>query len=117
MRDVAKLWTPDMRWRFAGETLSSPKIVCSTRRAAVSGTNSFRHKMLDAVGDLALAGAPLLGATAPCMAGHKLTMRHFRPLMADHSAWTLTKASRCGRCAVMRICPRAGRSAFAPDLS
>ena len=42
-----------------------------------------RHKMLDAVGDLALAGAPLLGRYTGIRAGHAMTNRLLRALFAD----------------------------------
>ncbi|MCC5986379.1 MAG: UDP-3-O-acyl-N-acetylglucosamine deacetylase [Pararhodobacter sp.] len=42
-----------------------------------------RHKMLDALGDLAVAGAPILGRYIGYRAGHALTARLLRALMAD----------------------------------
>jgi UDP-3-O-[3-hydroxymyristoyl] N-acetylglucosamine deacetylase len=46
-----------------------------------------RHKMLDALGDLALAGAPILGAYRGVRAGHGPTNRLLRRLMARRDAW------------------------------
>lgn len=46
-----------------------------------------RHKMLDAMGDLALAGAPIMGRYTGMRAGHALTNRLLRALFADASAW------------------------------
>ncbi len=46
-----------------------------------------RHKMLDAMGDLALAGAPILGRYTGMRAGHALTNRLLRALFADSTAW------------------------------
>lgn len=46
-----------------------------------------RHKMLDAVGDLALAGGPILGRYTGARAGHALTNRLLRALFADPTAW------------------------------
>lgn len=46
-----------------------------------------RHKMLDAVGDLALAGGPILGRYTGVRAGHALTNRLLRALFADPSAY------------------------------
>jgi UDP-3-O-[3-hydroxymyristoyl] N-acetylglucosamine deacetylase len=48
-----------------------------------------RHKMLDAVGDLALAGGPILGRYVGKRAGHALTNRLLRALFADPSAYEL----------------------------
>ncbi|MFO1105232.1 MAG: UDP-3-O-acyl-N-acetylglucosamine deacetylase [Amaricoccus sp.] len=46
-----------------------------------------RHKMLDALGDLALAGAPILGAYRGVRAGHGSTNRLLRKLFATEGAW------------------------------
>ncbi len=46
-----------------------------------------RHKMLDALGDLAVAGAPILGRYVGHRAGHTLTGRLVRALLADPAAW------------------------------
>lgn len=46
-----------------------------------------RHKMLDAMGDLALAGAPILGAYRGIRAGHGATNRLLRRLFAQPDAW------------------------------
>ena len=49
-----------------------------------------RHKMLDAVGDLALAGAPMKARFIAHRPGHALNNRLLRALFADRSAWTWT---------------------------
>ncbi len=46
-----------------------------------------RHKALDAVGDLALAGAPIKGRYVAERAGHELNAALLRALMAEESAW------------------------------
>jgi len=46
-----------------------------------------RHKMLDAVGDLYLAGAPLLGHFHGTRSGHALNRQLLAALFADRSAW------------------------------
>ena len=48
-----------------------------------------KHKILDAIGDLALAGAPLLGAYRTVRGGHKLNYAVLSELMSDRSAWAL----------------------------
>jgi UDP-3-O-[3-hydroxymyristoyl] N-acetylglucosamine deacetylase len=48
-----------------------------------------RHKMLDAVGDLALAGGPLLARYTGDRAGHALTNRLLRALFADPDAFRM----------------------------
>ncbi|MDB6177528.1 UDP-3-O-acyl-N-acetylglucosamine deacetylase [Paracoccus sp. Z330] len=48
---------------------------------------AVRHKMLDAMGDLYLAGAPLLARYTGHRAGHAMTNRLLRALFADPTAW------------------------------
>lgn len=48
---------------------------------------AVRHKMLDALGDLALAGAPLLARYTGRRAGHTLTNRLLRRLFSQPGAW------------------------------
>jgi UDP-3-O-[3-hydroxymyristoyl] N-acetylglucosamine deacetylase len=47
-----------------------------------------RHKALDAVGDLYLAGAPIIGRFRGVKSGHALNNRLLRTLFATPSAWT-----------------------------
>ena len=46
-----------------------------------------RHKMLDAVGDLALAGAPIVGRYTAHRGGHEMTNRLLRALFARPDSW------------------------------
>jgi UDP-3-O-[3-hydroxymyristoyl] N-acetylglucosamine deacetylase len=48
-----------------------------------------RHKILDAIGDLALLGHPLLGRLEAVKAGHALHAALAEKLLATPSAWTL----------------------------
>ena len=50
---------------------------------------AVRHKMLDALGDLALAGAPLLGHYEGCKAGHAITNALLRALFARPDAYRI----------------------------
>ncbi len=50
-----------------------------------------RHKMLDAVGDLALAGAALHGRFVGQCSGHALNNRLLRALFADPANWRLAE--------------------------
>lgn len=54
---------------------------------------AVRHKMLDALGDLALAGLPILGRYTGERAGHMLTNRLLRALFADPTAWRVVECS------------------------
>ncbi|HSM11372.1 MAG TPA: UDP-3-O-acyl-N-acetylglucosamine deacetylase [Lysobacter sp.] len=46
-----------------------------------------RHKILDAVGDLYLAGRPIIGAYEGFKSGHALNNKLVRALLAEQSAW------------------------------
>lgn len=46
-----------------------------------------RHKALDCLGDLYLAGAPILGAVESVRAGHALNHRLLTTLLGDPTAW------------------------------
>ena len=56
-----------------------------------------RHKLLDAVGDLALAGAALHGRFVAHRSGHALNNHLLRALFADAANWRLCRPDRAGR--------------------
>ena len=93
MRDVAKLWSAGYA---LGASFENTLVINEHRLLNPEGlrfADEFaRHKALDAIGDLALAGAPLLGAYRSVRGGHKLNHAVLSALMADPSAWTWSKA-------------------------
>jgi UDP-3-O-[3-hydroxymyristoyl] N-acetylglucosamine deacetylase len=56
-----------------------------------------RHKVLDVIGDLALAGLPLLGAYRSVRGGHKLNHAVLTALLADRTAWRVVEAETTRR--------------------
>jgi UDP-3-O-[3-hydroxymyristoyl] N-acetylglucosamine deacetylase len=54
------------------------------------GDEFVRHKILDAVGDLYLAGAPILAHFHGVRSGHALNNRLLQALFADQTAWAWT---------------------------
>lgn len=57
--------------------------------------NEFvRHKILDCVGDLYLAGAPIIGHFKGHRSGHALNHSILRSLLADQSCWRYTTMPR-----------------------
>jgi UDP-3-O-[3-hydroxymyristoyl] N-acetylglucosamine deacetylase len=50
-----------------------------------------RHKVLDAVGDLYLVGAPLLAVFSAHKSGHAMNNQLLRALLADAAAWEWTQ--------------------------
>ena len=93
MRDVSKLWSAGYA---LGATFDNTLVVTDNRILNQDGlrfADEFvRHKALDAIGDLALAGAPLLGAYRSVRGGHKLNHAVLSALMADRSAWRMVEA-------------------------
>jgi UDP-3-O-[3-hydroxymyristoyl] N-acetylglucosamine deacetylase len=88
MRDVAKLWSAGYA---LGASFENTVVVAENRVLNPEGvrfSDEFvRHKAVDAIGDLALAGAPLIGAYRSVRGGHKLNHAVLSALMADTSAW------------------------------
>ncbi len=74
-----------------GGTLQNAIVVDAGRvlnRGGLRHRDEFvRHKMLDAVGDLALAGVPIIGRYRGVRAGHDMTNRLLHALFADPTAW------------------------------
>ena len=52
-----------------------------------------RHKALDAIGDLAIAGAPILGMYYSYRGGHQANFTALSALLQDDSAWETIEMS------------------------
>ena len=89
MRDVSKLWSAGYA---LGASFENTVVVADNRVLNPEGlrfADEFvRHKAIDAIGDLALAGAPVIGAYRSVRGGHKLNHAVLVALMADTTAWT-----------------------------
>jgi UDP-3-O-[3-hydroxymyristoyl] N-acetylglucosamine deacetylase len=91
--DVERLW----KLGFAlGSSLENSIAVDGDRILNPEGLRCddefVAHKMLDAVGDLALAGAPIIGAYRAFCPGHKMNHLVLKALFADRSAYTMVEA-------------------------
>jgi UDP-3-O-[3-hydroxymyristoyl] N-acetylglucosamine deacetylase len=79
-----------------GGTFSNAVVVDGARVLTPGGLRhpdeAVRHKMLDAVGDLGLAGGPVVGRFVGVRAGHAMTNRLLRALFARGSAWEWANA-------------------------
>jgi UDP-3-O-[3-hydroxymyristoyl] N-acetylglucosamine deacetylase len=70
---------------------------CILNEEGLRYTDEFvRHKMLDAVGDLYLAGAPIIGHFSGVRSGHAGNNRLLRTLFARSDAWTWDALCRSG---------------------
>ena len=94
MRDVSKLWSAGYA---LGASFENTLVVSEDRVLNPEGlrfADEFvRHKVLDAIGDLALAGQPLLAAYKTVCGGHKLNHAVLSALMSDRSAWRVVEAA------------------------
>lgn len=92
MDDVEKLWSVG---RALGASLENTVALKDDRVLNPEGlrfADEFvRHKALDAVGDLALAGLPLLATYRSYKGGHKLNAMVLTALLADPDAWTVVE--------------------------
>jgi UDP-3-O-[3-hydroxymyristoyl] N-acetylglucosamine deacetylase len=88
MKDVSKLWSAGYA---LGASFDNTLVVTDDRVLNPEGlrfADEFvRHKVLDAVGDLALAGKPLLASYRTVRGGHKLNHAVLSALMADPASW------------------------------
>jgi UDP-3-O-[3-hydroxymyristoyl] N-acetylglucosamine deacetylase len=92
LRDVTKLWSAGYA---LGASFANTVVIADNRILNAEGMRFpdelVRHKAVDAIGDLGLAGAPLIGAYRSVRGGHKLNHAVVTALMADRSAWTYSE--------------------------
>src|ERR1700710_2030013 len=123
MNDVARLWNAG----FAlGASFENSVVFDETRLLNTEGLRytdeCARHKVLDVIGDLALAGLPLLGTFRSVRGGHKLNHAVLTALMADRTAWRVIEAEPAQR-PRGRVEIRSGMAggmvapAYGPDVS
>jgi UDP-3-O-[3-hydroxymyristoyl] N-acetylglucosamine deacetylase len=122
MSDVARLWGAG----FAlGASFENSVVFDESRLLNPEGLRysdeCVRHKVLDVIGDLALAGLPLLATYRSVRGGHKLNHAVLTALMADRSAWRVIEAETARR---SRVYAEAGSGmvgmvapAYSPDVS
>jgi UDP-3-O-[3-hydroxymyristoyl] N-acetylglucosamine deacetylase len=117
MKDVSALWSAG---KALGASFENTLVLSENRILNTEGvryTDEFvRHKALDAVGDLALAGAPILGAYRSVRGGHRLNHAVLVALMSDPSAYAIVEGREPrrirGHAEVPVVAP-----AFGPDVS
>ncbi len=121
MRDVAKLWNAGYA---LGASFENTLVVTEDRVLNPEGlrfSDEFvRHKALDAIGDLSLAGAPLIGAYRSVRGGHSLNHAVLSALMADRSAWMVVDMVEAPRRVVRGhadIAVGMMAPAYAPEIS
>jgi UDP-3-O-[3-hydroxymyristoyl] N-acetylglucosamine deacetylase len=95
LNDVERLWAAGLA---KGGSLDNAVVVSGERILNQEGLRYedefVRHKVLDAVGDLYLAGAPIIGAFHGICSGHGTNNRLLRNLFADAEAWTFVNLTQ-----------------------
>ena len=119
MKDVAKLWGAGYA---LGASFANTLVITEDRVLNPDGlrfSDEFvRHKILDAIGDLALAGQPLLAAYRTVRGGHKLNHAVLTALMANPTAWRVIEAAEPVRRTRSQAQVNAGRvvAAYGPEM-
>jgi len=95
MKDVERLWAAGLA---LGSSLDNSLVIGDDNSVINPGglrfTDEFvRHKTLDAVGDLALAGLPFIGCFRSYRGGHRLNAETVKALLADKSNYDIVEAS------------------------
>jgi UDP-3-O-[3-hydroxymyristoyl] N-acetylglucosamine deacetylase len=118
MKDVERLWAAGLA---LGASLENTVAIGDDRiinREGLRYTDEFvRHKALDAIGDLALAGAPILGAFQSRRGGHRLNTLVLKALFADPDAWTMIEAPRYREVRHAELSHRLAAANFAAERS
>jgi UDP-3-O-[3-hydroxymyristoyl] N-acetylglucosamine deacetylase len=118
MKDVERLWASGLA---LGASLENTVAIGDDRvinREGLRFSDEFvRHKALDAVGDLALAGAPILGAFRSHRGGHRLNTLVLKALFADAEAWTMIEAPRYREVRHAELSHRLAAANFAAERS
>ncbi|MCA0399522.1 MAG: UDP-3-O-acyl-N-acetylglucosamine deacetylase [Proteobacteria bacterium] len=117
MRDVEKLWKAGLALGASLENTIAVGEDAVVNPEGLRYPNEFaRHKLLDAIGDLALAGHVLQGHYRAFCPGHKLNAMILDALFADRSAYAIVEtARRPARAGIGEMLQP--QAAFAPDLS
>ena len=94
LKDVKQLWAAG---RALGSSLENTVAIGDDRILNPEGlryTDEFvRHKALDAVGDIALAGAPVLGLYRSYRGSHRLNSKVLHALYEAKDAWTIVEVA------------------------
>ena len=98
MNDVEGLWSAG----FArGASFDNSMVFDDERLLNAEGLRyadeGARHKVLDVIGDLALAGLPLIGCYRSLCGGHKLNHAVLTAMMADRTAWRVVEGQPASR--------------------
>jgi len=118
VRDVEKLWSLGYA---RGSSLENSVAISDDRVLNPEGTRwadeFVRHKALDAIGDIALAGMPVLGHYRSYKGGHKLNYLVLKALFEDRSAWRVVERASLGTAGHAEVGPYVNAALLGPDVS
>jgi UDP-3-O-[3-hydroxymyristoyl] N-acetylglucosamine deacetylase len=117
MRDVEKLWSAG----FAlGASLENTVAIGEDGIINPEGLRYpdefVRHKLLDAIGDLSLAGMPLLGTYRSYCGGHRLNFSVLEALFSSRSNYAIVEVGTRRETGYAEIGNNIAVPAFAPDI-
>lgn len=95
MRDVERLWAAGYALGSSLENsvvISDDDTVVNVEGLRYAKDEFVRHKTLDAVGDLALAGAQFIGCYRSYRGGHKMNANALKALLSDPTAYEVVEA-------------------------
>ena len=95
MRDVERLWAAGYALGSSLENsvvISDDHTVINMEGLRYEKEEFVRHKTLDAVGDLALAGAQFIGCYRSYRGGHKVNANALKALLSDPTAYEIVEA-------------------------
>ena len=118
MRDVEQLWKAG----FAlGASLDNTVAVGEDKvinpEGLRYGDEFVRHKVLDAIGDLALAGYPILGEFRSYCGGHKMNVRILEALFADRANYAIVEGQPVYAGAAAAQMAASAAAVFAPEAN
>ncbi len=116
MRDVERLWASGHALGSSLENsvvISDDNTVINVEGLRYAKDEFVRHKALDAVGDLALAGAPFIGCYRSYRGGHKMNANALKALLSDPTAYEVVETSAPRQ----RVAPRDFIRVNAPEFA
>jgi UDP-3-O-[3-hydroxymyristoyl] N-acetylglucosamine deacetylase len=116
MRDVERLWKAGFALGASLENTVAIGEEAIINPEGLRYSDEFvRHKILDAVGDIALAGMPILGTYRAYCGGHRLNVGVLEALFASRANYAVIEGDRRRETGYAEIAKGIAVPAYAPD--